>query len=49
VDATCAIYTIPPLARSTWPLIHPPSAPARNPTAPAMYYWVHRRREARIA
>src|SRR5207244_13616014 len=27
---------IPPLARSTWPLIHAPSGPARNATALAM-------------
>ena len=27
---------IPPLARSTWPLIQPPSGPARNATALAM-------------
>src|SRR5690606_26717152 len=35
--------TMPPLARSTWPLIQPPSGPARQATAAAMSSGVPRR------
>jgi hypothetical protein len=34
---------MPPLARSTWPLIHEPSAPARKETAAAISCGVPRR------
>ena len=34
---------MPPLARNTWPLIHPPSAPTRKATADAMSSGVPRR------
>src|SRR5258708_40360343 len=31
-----SVQTMPPLARSTWPLIHPPSGPTRKATAEAI-------------
>src|SRR5258707_14786948 len=42
-DNRRSIQTMPPLARSTWPLIHEPSGPTRKATTDAMSVGVPRR------